>query len=241
MSTAGRGERIAPSLPPSLRHALQRSWQRAWSGLGAAGAGEATLSALLQRYEEPGRAYHTLQHLGECFELFEQARALAGQPAAVEMALWFHDAIYDPHRKDNEELSAEWARSALGAAGVDAVQIERVAALVLATRHVQPPEPGDAALLVDIDLAILGSSEARFAEYERQIRIEYGFVPADEFAIRRRAVLGSFLARPSIYGTPYFNARFEASARRNLTQALAGLPPVTCSIARRGCRPPPRP
>jgi predicted metal-dependent HD superfamily phosphohydrolase len=198
---------------------FRRSWARAWSGLGAAGAGEDVFATLLQRYAEPQRAYHTQQHLAECLALFEEAQALAEHPAEVEMALWFHDAIYDPQRKDNEECSASWAQRALGGAGAASARAGRVAALVLATRHLRPPAGADECLLIDIDLAILGAGEARFAEYERQIRVEYGFVPAPEFAARRRAVLGSFLARPAIYSTAHFNARLESAARRNLARA----------------------
>ena len=194
-------------------------WQRAWNALGA--EPPAALHAkLLARYAEPHRAYHTQQHLAECLALFDEHRALAERPAEIELALWFHDAIYDVHRHDNEALCADWAREALIEAGAPADVATRVAALVLATRHSAAPATPDEQLLVDIDLAILGAAPARFAEYEAQIRVEYGFVPPALFNEKRGAILAGFLARPVLYGTPALRTRFEAAARANLGIAL---------------------
>lgn len=195
-------------------------WQRAWAGVGAGGSGESVHAALVERYAEPHRAYHTLQHLGECLAAFEPLRHLAQHPAEVEMALWFHDAVYDVHRHDNEEASAEWARAALLAAGAPAQAAARVAALVLATRHQAAPRGADETVLVDIDLAILGAEAPRFAEYERQIRTEYAFVPEAQFRQRRQHILRSFLERPQIYGSEPLRAALEQRARRNLRRAV---------------------
>jgi predicted metal-dependent HD superfamily phosphohydrolase len=191
-----------------------------WRGLGAAGEGAALRSELLTRYGEPHRHYHSRQHLGECLQWFDRVAGLTGRPAEVEAALWFHDAVYDIGRPDNEERSASWARTALLAAGVREPSAERVERLVLATKHVAAPTEADENLLVDIDLAILGAGEARFAEYERQIRQEYAAVPEAQFRERRLAILGSFLARPRIYGTDHFQARLEERARANLRRAV---------------------
>ncbi len=197
------------------------SWQRAWQGVAATGDGAAVHAQLLACYAEPQRAYHTLQHLAECLAAFEPVRALAPHAAEVELALWFHDAIYDVHRHDNEAQSARWAGEALRAGGARPGAAERVAQLVLATQHAVPPEGEDACLLIDIDLGILGADEARFDEYERQIRAEYAFVPEPLFSQRRRAILQSFLDRPAIYGTAHFRAALEQRARRNLVRSLA--------------------
>lgn len=197
-------------------------WRAAWQALGAAPR-DAWHAGLLARYAEPHRAYHTRQHLAECLALFDEARHLAQRPAEVEIALWFHDAVYDVHRHDNEAVSADWARTALLDAGGPADVAERVAALVLATRHSVAPATPDEQLLVDIDLAILGAAPARFAAYEAQIRVEYAFVPQPVFDEKRAAILAGFLARPVLYATEPMHARFEAAARRNLAAALAGL------------------
>ena len=199
------------------------SWRAAWQALGAA-PNDALHAELLASYAEPPRAYHTGQHLAECLVLFDEFRVLAERPAEVEVALWFHDAVYDVHRHDNEAVSADWAHAALLDAGATADVAGRVAALVLATRHSVAPATADEQLLVDIDLAILGAAPARFAEYEAQIRVEYGFVPPAVFSEKRGAILAGFLARPVLYGTPALRERLEPQARLNLQAALAALP-----------------
>ena len=197
---------------------LLPSWQRAWTGIGAAGEGkgDALFAQLTAAYAEPQRHYHTLQHLGECLALFDDARTLAAHPAEVELALWFHDAIYDIKGHDNEQRSADWARDALRDADAPADAAQRVHDLVMATRHTAVPSGRDEQLLVDIDLSILGAARARFDEYEQQIRKEYAYVPGFLFRRKRREILKGFLDRPAIYSTPHFHDALEARARDNL-------------------------
>lgn len=200
---------------------INASWQRACGDLGWQGDSTALREQLLARYAEPHRKYHTRQHLAECIALLEPALHLAQHPAEVEMALWFHDAVYETRQHDNEAQSAAWAQRALLAAGVCADSAARVHELVMATCHTALPATADAQLLVDIDLAILGAPPVRFAEYERQIRLEYGFVPGWLFRRKRRAVLRSFALRAPIYHTAHFRERCETQARQNLRLALA--------------------
>lgn len=199
---------------------LAVSWLRAWRGVGAIGDGDAVYQALLAAYNEPQRKYHTIQHLSECLAAFERVRHLALHPAAVEAALWFHDAVYDVKGSDNEERSAQWAISALKAAGAPTEAAELVGSLVLATRHTAAPVTIDEQVLVDVDLSILGADEQRFAEYERQIRDEYAFVPGFLFRRKRRAILQTFLQRTHIYSTEHFRGALECVARNNLQRAV---------------------
>jgi predicted metal-dependent HD superfamily phosphohydrolase len=198
---------------------LHDSWVRAWTGIGAQAQGDDVYRALMARYGEPHRKYHTLQHLRECLGQFEAVQGLASKAAEVEAALWFHDAIYEVKRSDNEARSAEWARSAALQAGVAPEVAARLHALVMVTRHTGVPEGGDEQLLVDIDLAILGAEPARFAEYDRQIREEYGHVPGWLFKRKRRTILRSFLDRPRIFSTAHFHQAREDAARANLRLA----------------------
>jgi predicted metal-dependent HD superfamily phosphohydrolase len=217
---------------------LHASWHRAWRGVGARGEGGPLRDALIARYDEPHRAYHTVQHLRECLGWLDRVGLLADHPAEVELALWFHDAVYDVRRHDNEERSADLARDSLAAVGVDDAVAARVAALVLATRHSAAPSGRDEQVLVDIDLSILGAEPARFAEYDRQIREEYAFVPADTYKLKRREVLQSFLDRPRLYLTEPMHAALEEPARRNLRRAVRRAegrripPPVRCTPIR---------
>ena len=178
---------------------------------------------VLARYSEAHRAYHTVQHLAECFEHFDGVRARADRPGEVELALWLHDVIYDTRTADSEARSAQIARVLVDRAGGGADVGERVAELILATRHSAAPEAPDAQLLVDIDLAILGADTARFAEYEEQVRREYAFVPSEAFVAARVRVLSGFLARPSIYATDHFRALLEGRARDNLARSIRAL------------------
>jgi predicted metal-dependent HD superfamily phosphohydrolase len=196
------------------------SWLRGWKGCGTRGGGEELHRELLTRYAEPHRKYHTTQHLAECLTAFESVKHLPPHPAEVELALWFHDAIYDVKRPDNEARSAEWAKAALLEGGAAAEVAERVHILIMATRHDAAPATADEQVLIDIDLSILGAGEARFAEYERQIREEYRFVPDLLFKAKRREILLSFLERPAIFSTRHFHDCFETAARTNLARAI---------------------
>lgn len=199
------------------------SWQRLWGELGAASASGGLLNQLVAAWGERQRHYHTLQHLRECLAHFEAASMLARRPAEVELALWFHDAVYDPQQDDNEQRSADWARASVRAAGCAPGVADRVHALVMATRtHAYAGDDPDTRLLLDIDLAILGAAPARFDEYQRQIRREYAHVPDDVFRERRAQVLRGFLARPRIYLTDAFHDALEARARQNLHRSCAG-------------------
>ncbi len=194
-----------------------------WHRLGATTDPGPVYTALAAACVEPHRAYHTAAHLDDCLAEFDAARALAVRPDEVEVALWFHDAVYDPRAADNEERSAAWAADALTAAGVAPEITARVRELILATKHAAVPTDPDARLLVDIDLAILGRPAEVFDAYDRAIRVEYQWVPEDQYRAGRARILRGFLARPRIYQTEQFHERLEAAARANLARAIARL------------------
>lgn len=196
-------------------------WEQTWRALGAP-ANASERDTLLARYAEPQRQYHTLRHLDECFARLDRARAGAERPADLELSLWYHDAVYDPHASDNEARSAELAVHAMQRAGLAADARERVRALIMATRHDAPSAPGDAALLVDVDLGILAAEPERFDEYEREIRAEYAWVPTVLFRRKRTQVLQGFLDRDRIYMSGAFDAD-EGPARRNIARSLEAL------------------
>ncbi len=175
---------------------------------------------LLARYREPHRHYHTLVHLDDCLTQAQQIRAQCQHAGEVEFALWFHDAIYDTRKFDNEQRCADWARQSALAAGVNAAAADRIHALILCTRHAALPSHPDAALLIDIDLSILGADPARFDAYETEVRSEYHWVPMFLFNVKRKQILREFLARPHIYSSPEYQRQLEARARANLTRSI---------------------
>jgi predicted metal-dependent HD superfamily phosphohydrolase len=202
---------------------LLEHWWGCFTALRLRGSGDALFTDILERYSEPHRAYHTRQHLEECFNAFEDAHNLAHPPGAVGLALFYHDAIYDTHARDNEEKSAELARQMLAGLGADASLLAYVTDLILVTRHAAMPETPDQQLVVDIDLSILGTHRERFDEYERQIRQEFSWVDEALFRAVRTKILQEFLARPAIYSTAGFHDRFERQARENLERSIAAL------------------
>jgi predicted metal-dependent HD superfamily phosphohydrolase len=198
-------------------------WRRLWGQLGAGTVNGGLMNQLVAAYSEPHRRYHTLQHLRECLAHAEAVRTLARRPAELELALWFHDAVYDPRRDDNEERSAQWAHASVLAAGCDAAIADRVQALVLATKHHEAGDDIDTQLMVDIDLSILGASYARFDDYEREVRAEYAHVDDATFSAGRTRFVQAMLARPAIYATDVYRGTLEKRARENLQRSLEAL------------------
>ncbi len=189
---------------------------------------EALKSELAALYQAADRHYHGLAHIEAMLASAVEYRHLLHDPEAVEAAIWFHDAIYDSRAKDNEAKSAALAESKL-AGRVQPARLARILAMIDATAtHQLPPfedknAADDAALFLDMDLAILGAEPEVFDAYEKAVRREYGWVEEPMWRAGRAAVLKSFLARPHIFGTEPFRQRFEAQARTNLSRSLQAL------------------
>ena len=185
---------------------------------------EAELMRLAAAYNAPERHYHTLGHLEN---LLRRVGAHTLQdPVAVELAVWFHDAVYNALRSDNEPKSAEWALAFLQETSLAPARRERVADLIRRTQdHTQPQPPGDADLLLflDADLSILGAPTAAYWDYARQVRREYRLVPDLLYRPGRRKVLAKLLAAPVLFHTPALREELDAPARQNLQTEVAGL------------------
>lgn len=183
--------------------------------------------SLERAHAEPHRAYHNAEHIVECLERFDEVAGEAERPDEVEFAIWLHDAVYKSRGGDSEALSAEWAVRLLTEGGAEPRAIERVEAMILATKHAADPPFADAALMLDIDLSILGREPERFDRYERDVRREYRWVPGPLFRSKRREMLVAFVGRESLYSTQSFRDRFEAQARANLARSIAQLKGAT--------------
>lgn len=200
---------------------LRERWQSLVSRVAARGADSDRLfpegERLLAAWSEPQRAYHTLAHLAACLA---ELPVPAADPEAVELALWYHDAVYDPRAGDNEARSAAWAERALTTAGQPALG-HRVAEMVRATAG-HHAEDADTAWVLDIDLSVLGRPEEEYDRFEAEVRAEYAWVPEEAFRAGRSRVLAGFLDRPRIFRSERFAAR-EEQARRNIDRALLAL------------------
>lgn len=206
-----------------MRNRSEQQWRALWQRLGAQGDASAVYHDLVARYSEPHRAYHTLQHIEHCLDELKDSRHLAENPNAVELALWYHDVIYDTKAKDSEERSAALAVEMVRNASLSENLGQSVANLIMTTKHSAVPIDSDVKLLVDIDLSILGQTDNRFDEYDRQVRKEYEWVLEDAFVAGRSTILKSFLDRPAIYSTQFFHNKYETQARRNIARSLAQL------------------
>jgi predicted metal-dependent HD superfamily phosphohydrolase len=180
---------------------------------------------LLKAYQETHRAYHTVQHLCECLAKLDWAKAngWTENTSLLEIALWYHDAVYQPQAKDNELESAEWANRFLSQSGVDQEICDYVSSLIMETCHREIPNKPLHQLMVDIDLSILASEAKRLQEYEQQIRQEYHYVPWLLYKEKRIALLNHFLTLPQIYNTDLFHAEYEQKARENIKQLILKL------------------
>lgn len=221
------GAPIAPSSPFASPSPIARNTNaRSPGALNLAAIVRLIKPGLDERYAEPHRHYHTLEHVRACLDLLESTREQFDDPDTAELAFWYHDAIYDSTRSDNEEASARLAKRELSELGVATDTVARVAALILATKHgsvdhrADASTAKDAALVSDIDLAILAADAEEFDRYERNVRREYAHLDDATFRAGRAAFLEKLLAHERIYQTDAFADRFEQAARDNLKRSI---------------------
>jgi predicted metal-dependent HD superfamily phosphohydrolase len=176
-------------------------------------------AAVVAAWGQPHRRYHDLHHLAAVLGLVGELAGAADDPAAVALAAWYHDVVYDPRRGDNEQRSAERARAGLTGL-VPPARLEEVERLVLLTAgHDAAPDDADGAVLCDADLAVLAGPPESYAGYASAVREEYGHLSDEVFTAGRIAVLESLLALPALYRLPA-TAAWEPRARANLTAEL---------------------
>lgn len=179
---------------------------------------------LIACYSEPHRAYHNRTHLTEMLGAVDKLDCYARDPDVVRLAGWFHDAVYQPLRADNEEASARLAEDRLDGTELEPRRIAEVARLVrLTANHRAAPDDADGSVLCDADLAILGADSDRYVEYARGIRAEYGEVDDAAFKSGRRTILAYLLGLDPLFATPLGQELWQARARMNLAAELDAL------------------
>ena len=184
---------------------------------------EGTFRSLLSAYSEKHRHYHTSEHVADCLRHLDTCVAQINEPLEVELALWFHDAVYNPLSGKNERKSANWAASFLSNNSAADELTAKVHRLILVTKHDAPPQTNDESILVDIDLAILGADAATYNVFEQAVRQEYQIIPVFLYRKKRAAVLRGFIERPFIYQNEPFKSECEQQARINLANAILNL------------------
>ena len=206
---------------------LLNSWVLFWKEIGAEGNPDAYFNFLKTHYREPHRRYHTFGHIEHCLREFGDARPWCENSKHVEMAIWFHDVIYnvDHTAHLNEARSARVAYGMLLTMGMTEEFSSRVKDLIVYTQHNIYPSANDvdATVLLDVDLSSLGAPRTIFDQDGIDIRHEYQNVPNDQFNAAREKLFEGFLNRPSIYYTTFFRQKYEKQARQNLTGAIYSL------------------
>ncbi len=188
----------------------------------------AELERVRDLWSAPHRHYHSLSHLNTMLAhvswLGDEHPELDDR-VALELAVWFHDAIYDAAASDNEKESADLARRSLQGL-VSRQTIDEVYRLILLTAG-HEVESGDSigSVMIDGDLAILGASPKGYIAYNEGVRLEYRHLDDDTFKQGRSAFLRSMLDRPRIYGTEPGHARWHDQARLNMSTELRDLAP----------------
>ncbi len=188
------------------------------------------MDGLRARYGEPQRHYHTWAHIEALLGHYRRWVRYLNRPGPVLWALYWHDAVYDPQAKDNEEQSAQLLlRDAAG--HLSPQDMTFAAAIIRATAtHTVPDalsasDTEDLALFLDMDLSILGAPQPVYDRYEQDIRAEYAFVPEAAYRAGRGTILKDFLARPRLYFTDIAHTEWDAQARANLARAVGALEP----------------
>lgn len=182
-----------------------------------------TYGSLVANYSESSRHYHSVEHISACLGHLDTCVNQIVEPREVELALWFHDAIYKPLSGGNERKSADWAALFLKGNGATRAQTDRIHRLIMATEHDKAAESPDESIRVDIDLSILGADPDIYEIFEQAIRKEYWLVPRAIYCRKRAELLRMFLDRPRIYqNNPFFEER-EQQARANLSNAVLRL------------------
>ena len=184
--------------------------EEVWQGLAAA-------------YSVDGRFYHNLTHIEHALDVAEQLRDVAEDFTAVQLALWFHDVVYDPRRSDNEAESAAYAERVLRPFGVPDDLLAKVRELILATKTHEAAADPDVWVMLDADLAILSAPPEQYDAYAQAIRQEYSFVPDEAYVLGRTAVLQTFLARSPFYFTEWMRERGDTAVYANLNRELLAL------------------
>ena len=206
------------AISPEKLASMQGAWIQLISNFGVTPIDAyPVFDRLVAAHSEPHRHYHTLEHLAEMFKVAGRLINEDSDSQAIQLAIWFHDSVYDPRAKDNEGLSAALAQECLASLGIPSETRGKVEEMIRATAHspLSNVDP-ETAILLDADLAILSAEERRYARYADEIRREYAWVDESAYRVGRTKVLQTFLDRARIYLTERMYSAAEAAARYNL-------------------------
>ena len=171
-------------------------------------------------YSAPHRHYHNLSHLSSVIEMAKEYQENITDPDILMFSIFYHDFIYNPGGKDNEQQSAKIAMERLCKLMVPEDKIKKCSSQIIATKDHLDNDDNDIKFLLDFDLAILGSSPLVYRNYTIEIRKEFSMYPDLLYRKGREKVLQHFLNINRIFkSNQFFNSR-EQQARTNLSKEL---------------------
>lgn len=209
----------------NLTHILFSNWQHTLQPFGVDQVeAEKAFNQLVAVYSTPDRHYHTLKHIHHVLSTIQILQGYTNNLAAVQIAAWFHDVVYDTQAQDNEQKSADYALELLSNLGISESTITSVTHLILNTKdHQAVVDDYDSQVLLDADLAIFAANSVDYTEYAYAIRQEYSWVPRAEYITGRQQFLERFLQRSHIYFTPLMSEFAEPCARGNIQGEIQSL------------------
>lgn len=179
---------------------------------------------LFAKYSEKHRAYHNLWHISVLLAGVAALQSDLADVESVQLAVWFHDAIYEPRKQTNEMESAAFAVESLSVLNFPTVKIKRVEKMILATeKHKAKGLDEDGRLFLDLDLSILSAAPAVYKKYAQAIRHEYSFVHEELYRKKRCEILRKFLQREKIFYTNKLEKLTESVARANIANEIEEL------------------
>jgi predicted metal-dependent HD superfamily phosphohydrolase len=179
----------------------------------------AVFTSLAKFYGDASRHYHCGGHINQCLSKLDEISAVSGYFPTVEIAIWFHDAVYTAGAPDNEENSMIWFRRQTEG-HFSAETITEVCGLIMATEHKTPPETDLERITVDVDLSSFSLPFARFIADGKDIRKEFVTLTNNEFILGQNKFLQRLLDRPSFYSTEYFLTHYENYAQENIQKLV---------------------
>ncbi len=179
----------------------------------------AIFSAVQKFYRESHRHYHNDEHIDHCLALLDDVRPQLENADAVELAIWFHDVVYETGASDNERRSANWFMEQSRNQLRDELR-RHVRRLIMNTTHDHDPQSIDERILVDIDLSSFGLSWEKFRQDGENVRKEQSHLSDQEFYQKQMRFQESLLQRAQFYFSDHFHRRFEEKARNNLNRHL---------------------
>ena len=201
---------------------ISERWTRLMANMGMSENTDA-FDSLIRAYSEGHRKYHNTDHIKTVLTELDRHEELTNNKNELELALWFHDAVYKPLSSSNEEKSAAWVQEFMQRNNLNEQSTHQVIQLINATGHIDNIKRSDEKLISDIDIAIFGQPQEIYESYAEAVRTEYRIVPSVVYRRKRRALLDKFLKRSRLYATKEFFYRYEKQARFNLNREITSL------------------